>query len=120
MDRETKIKRFVQDSQSKAESLYRAGYKEGWADGYRAGKQKAEEERTEPWIVRPLKREDLKEGDEVVDGNGYVAVVTNNDTALHIVYRHNGKTWKVPYDYIRSLKKTGKNFDILCEERLPF
>lgn len=116
MDREDKIGRYMRDSQSKAESLYRAGYKEGWSDGYRAGKQKAEEECTDT-----LKREDLYVGDEVVDGNGYVAVVVNNDTALHLMFTNGGKTWKVPNDHISDFKKTGRQFDLTFKEMMtPF
>lgn len=47
-------------------------------------------------------------GDEVRDPNGIVAIVTNTDTAYHLLYLHNGKTWKAPKD-IR-LTKTGKHY----------
>ena len=47
-------------------------------------------------------------GDEVRDPNGIVAIVTNTDTAYHLLYLHNGKTWKAPKD--TRLTKTGKHY----------
>ena len=48
---------------------------------------------------------EVEVGDEVIDPNGIKAVVTNVDTHRHILYPHNGKTWKVPNGV--ELKKTG-------------
>lgn len=50
--------------------------------------------------------ETLKVGDEVIDPNGLMAIVTNTDTAYHLYYPHNGKTWKAPKT--TKLTKTGK------------
>lgn len=47
-------------------------------------------------------------GDEVRDPNGIVAIVTNTDTAYHLLYLHNGKTWKAPKT--TKLTKTGKHY----------
>lgn len=50
----------------------------------------------------------IKVGDEVVDPNGLTAVVTNTDTHYHLLYPHNGKTWKCSKD--TKLTKTGRNY----------
>lgn len=56
-------------------------------------------------------------GDVVIDPNGLEAIVTNTDTAYHLYYPHNGKTWKAPKR--TSLKKAGKR-SIVALDILPF
>lgn len=61
-------------------------------------------------------REDIEAGDEVIDPNGLVAIVTNTDTHYHLLYKGNGKTWKAPKS--TKLKKTGHKYQAM--EFLPF
>lgn len=56
----------------------------------------------------------LQVGDEVIDPNDIKAVVTNTDTAYHLYYPHNGKTWKAPKT--TKLTKTGKILAFEFEE----
>lgn len=74
------------------------GYLKGYEDGFKDGQNAPTEE----------DHKEVKVGDEVIDPNGIKAVVTNMDTHIHLVYRHNGKTWKAPKSI--PLRKTGKRF----------
>lgn len=56
------------------------------------------------------KAEELHVGDEVIDPNGLKAIVLNTDTHYHLIYPHNGKTWKCPKD--TELTKTGKRLEV--------
>lgn len=66
---------------------------------------------------KELQKEAIEVGDEVEDENGLRAIVTNTDTAYHLYYPHNGKTWKAPKS--TRLKKTGIR-GMLTAEVLPF
>ena len=59
-------------------------------------------------MTREAKKPNLTVGDEVKDSNGFKAVVTNVDTHIHLIYPHNGKTWKASFD--EPLEPTGRSF----------
>lgn len=59
-------------------------------------------------VTKEAKKPELKLGDEVVDCNGLKAVVTNVGTHVHLIYPHNGKTWKASFD--EPLEPTGRHF----------
>ena len=90
------LERFMRDQANKAESLYKAGYLEGYRRGQIDQKNKLECGAA------------FEVGDEVSDENGRLAVVTNNDTHIHLLYYWSGKTWKVPHDMECKLEKTGR------------
>lgn len=58
--------------------------------------------------IRKKAPTEIKPGDEVVDSNGLIGLVTNTDTHYHIYYPHNGKTWKAPKS--AELTRTGRTF----------
>lgn len=63
---------------------------------------------------RESKKSNLSVGDEVMDSNGIVGIITNTDTHYHIFYPHNGKTWKAPKTI--TLTKTGNRVDVVCRK----
>lgn len=123
------LERFMRDQENKANSLYNAGYKDGWedcynekvaeawSDGYQAGEEHARQQEEEKVWDLWVEEEPIRVGDEVEDPNGLKAIVTNYDTHMHLIYPHNGKTWKVPHDQEYAIKRTGKEFDTLCQEK---
>lgn len=58
---------------------------------------------------RQGKKNAFKVGDEVIDSNGLRAIITNADTHYHLLYVHNGKTWKAPKT--ANLLSTGKSYE---------